>query len=120
MALISDEELQNRLEKYLTPSSIPPIVDATRILLQEKLKKLEKANFQVDFKPEIEIQANKESEIVIQANKDQIQFKTLVFFDCEATGLPSDTLPPRITEICFKALDVEHFLSLEPLLEMYK
>ena len=43
-------------------------------------------------------------------------FQTFVFFDLEATGLPSATNPPRITELCFKALDVKHFSALKPLL----
>ena len=49
-----------------------------------------------------------------------VRFQTFVFFDLEATGLPSDTRPPRITELCFKALDVEHFSALKQLLLMYK
>ena len=52
--------------------------------------------------------------------KDELRFQTFVFFDLEATGLPSDTRPPRITELCFKALDVEHFSALKQLLLMYK
>ena len=45
-----------------------------------------------------------------------VRFQTFVFFDLEATGLPSVTRPPRITELCFKALDVKHFSALKPLL----
>ena len=45
-----------------------------------------------------------------------VRFQTFVFFDLEATGLPSVTRPPRITELCFKALEVEHFSALKPLL----
>ena len=48
--------------------------------------------------------------------KDELRFQTFVFFDIEATGLPSATNPPRITELCFKALDVKHFSALKPLL----
>ena len=43
-----------------------------------------------------------------------LRFQTFVFFDLEATGLPSVTRPPRITELCFKALEVEHFSALKP------
>merc|ERR1719400_1726738 len=52
--------------------------------------------------------------------KEELRFQTFVFFDLEATGLPSDTRPPRITELCFKALDFEHFSALKQLLLMYK
>ena len=45
-----------------------------------------------------------------------LRFQTFVFFDLEATGLPSVTHPPRITELCFKALDIKHFSALKPLL----
>ena len=46
--------------------------------------------------------------------KDNLRFQTFVFFDLEATGLPSVTRPPRITELCFKALDIKHFSALKP------
>ena len=38
--------------------------------------------------------------------KDELRFQTFVFFDLEATGLPSDTRPPRITELCFKGQEI--------------
>ena len=53
-------------------------------------------------------------------SKGPKMIKTFVFFDLEATGLPSDTRPPRVTELCFKAVDVEHFSSLQQLFQMYE
>ena len=107
---ISDEELRNRLlPLYGSIDQIPPIVDATRSLLISKLSK----------NNGVEVVSNS-IPVLIACPKEAKDFKTLVFFDLEATGLPSDTCPPRITEIHFKALGTEHFLVLNNALELYK
>ena len=127
---ISDEELRARLAPFYENNGefLPPIIDATRSLLLAKLARLEHDN------QELEIFSNKKSNNVKLQNvhvvagmatgqpevADAKHFKTLVFFDLEATGLPSNVLPPRITELCLRALDLEHFLSLQPLLDLYK
>ena len=74
----------------------------------------------VDFEKKLKKLTKMDGDGLSKEVKDELRFQTFVFFDLEATGLPSDTRPPRITELCFKALDVEHFSALKPLLQMYK
>lgn len=40
--------------------------------------------------------------------------RTLVFFDLESTGLPSKTIPVKITELCFWAVERSHFQASKP------
>jgi len=131
--VIPDDELRKRL------SSIPalknlPIVDSTRPFLLQKL-----AQLQCTVKQEMDSviseagtqdkMNNPLEKIPMLPNGDRNDkliskgpktIKTFVFFDLEATGLPSDTRPPRVTELCFKAVDVEHFSSLQQLFQMYE
>ena len=74
----------------------------------------------VDFEKKLKKLTRMDGDGLSNQVKDELRFQTFVFFDLEATGLPSDTRPPRITELCFKALDVEHFSALKQLLLMYK
>ena len=69
LATLSDDELRSKLLS-LYGDQIPPIVDATRPLLISKL-------------------ANVKSSSQVQIiSDDLVSFKTLVFLDIEATGLP--------------------------------
>ena len=69
LATLSDDELRSKLFS-LYGDQIPPIVDATRPLLISKLAKV-KSSSQVQI-----------------ISDDLVSFKTLVFLDIEATGLP--------------------------------
>ena len=109
---ISDEELRIQLYSlYTSPDQIPPIVDATRSLLISKLFKSK-----LHCGGELEIT----SKPLYKVEDKIVNFNTLVFFDLEATGLPSDTVPPRITEIHLKALQTDHFITLKDVLRLYK
>jgi len=136
-ANLTDDELRSRLSSILGSSkNIPPIVDATRPLLMEKLSRLQcHGEFETIsddakclsvpkaiFSPLklLNIDPQKQDTTPLQPRNESRIFQSLVFFDIEATGLPSGTRPPRITELCLKALNAEHFISLKPLLEMYK
>ena len=81
LATLSDDELRSRLLAF--SDDIPPIVDATRSLLIGKLTKLEYAGGSELSTLE------KSNSILHQDSKvSQVFFKTLVFVDVEATGLP--------------------------------
>ena len=110
----SDEELRTQLlSLYTSPEHIPPVVDATRSLLISKVSKSK-----LDCGKELVIASKPLSKV--EAEIEFKTFKTLVFFDVEATGLPSDTINPRITEIHLKALQTDHFESLKDVLRLYK
>lgn len=134
--IISDDELRYRLLQFY--EDIPPIVEATRPVLLAKLeaknisqnvgdsqifkeKKLEKRNETVQQRPEERGERTKSEKRPPQVNAsdDSTKFQTLVFFDLEATGLPSQTLPPRITELSMIAVNVEHFAGWGQLLAIY-
>ena len=111
---ISDEELRTQLlSLYTSPEQIPPVVDATRSLLISKVSKSKLA-----CGKELEITSRPLGAVKVETEFKT--FKTLVFFDLEATGLPSDTVNPRITEIHLKALQTDHFMSLKDVLHLYK
>ena len=86
----------------------------------ERVKTFPGSKKLVDFEKKLKKLTKMDGDGLSKEVKDELRFQTFVFFDLEATGLPSDKRPPRITELCFKALDVEHFSALKQLLLMYK
>jgi len=130
--IIPDDELRNKLSSILG-TSIPPIVNSTRSFLLEKLAKLQ-CGVELEIVSDARSQEKIDSPLrkmpklannygngdVKPIFKEAKPIKTFVFFDLEATGLPSNTQPPRITELNLKAVDVEHFTSLKELLQIYE
>ena len=116
-ASLSDEELRARLVDLYKEEAkrLPPIVATTRNLLLRKVTSSDSMNVE-----EVEVSFSDNSNGIkivnnakVAAKKsNQIEFKTIVFLDLEATGLPTNTLPPRITELSMIALDADHFKSL--------
>ena len=103
---ICDDELRTKLLNiYDNVDSIPPITKETRSTLLRKVQS-QSRHYKICQTLDQEI-------FDMPKQKMPLKLKTLVFFDLEATGLPCGTLPPRITELAFLALDVEHFLAEE-------
>lgn len=113
-ANISDDEMRTHLMR-IYGNNIPPILDSTRTTL---MRRISQSNVNASdgsthddaILPEaISLNDVRSSPNPVKTNA----FKTLVFFDLEATGLNSQTSPPRITELCMKALDVQHFKTFD-------
>ena len=73
LTTLSDDELRTRLLSVYG-DHIPPIVDTTRSLLISKLATL---------KSDLDVSSSQ-----VQIRDGSVFFKTLVFLDIEATGLP--------------------------------
>ena len=104
---ISDEEIRTKLLRmFPSVENVPPITESTRATLLKSI-------VQIDGNDENSTELRGDAKpIAIQSGPNPIPKKdinTLVFFDLETTGLPSDTFTPRITELSFRALDVNHF-----------
>ena len=113
---LSDEEIRTKLlPVYRTMDAIPPIIEATRPYLLKKISEIEDH----PVNPCIAMSPNVGNDIFTMATQ-RSPLKTLVFFDLEATGLPKNAIPPRITELSFKALSVDHFSALEELYQNLK
>lgn len=114
---ISDEELRTRLAVILGSTDVPPVTDATRSVLMAKLSKAE-TDIAIDHSYTT-ARCSVAPTVTDAGDQVKSNFKTLVFFDVEATGLPGHTDPPRITELALKAVNVQHFLDLEQILKVY-
>jgi hypothetical protein len=113
---LSDEEIRTKLLPfYKTMDAIPPIIAATRPYLLKKISEIENhpVNSCIAMSPDVS------TDIFTMATQ-RSPLKTLVFFDLEATGLPKNAIPPRITELSLKALSIDHFSALEDLYQNLK
>ena len=136
--MITDDELRERLGRFYSSGSVPPITESTRPLLLTKLSNLEEqqptcsATTDVtmhDQKTDMSPSPNKveddedklmnEVEVVVKNPRKSDNPKpdhnngiiqTLVFFDLEATGLKSTVLKPKITELAMVAVSADDFL----------
>ena len=115
---LSDEEIRTKLLPfYKTMDAIPPIIAATRPYLLKKISEIEDhhpVNSCIAMSP-----PDVSTDIFTMATQ-RSPLKTLVFFDLEATGLPKNAIPPRITELSLKALSIDHFSALEDLYQNLK
>ena len=108
---ISDEEMRTKLMRmFPSVDNIPPITESTRATLLKSIVQID-GNDEKRSVNLTELRGDaKSTTIPIGPNPiSKKNINTLVFFDLETTGLPSDTFTPRITELSFRALDVKHF-----------
>ena len=108
---ISDEEMRTKLMRmFPSEENIPPITESTRATLLKSIVQID-GNDEKRSVNSTQLRGDaKPTTIPVGPNPiGKKNINTLVFFDLETTGLPSDTFTPRITELSFRALDVNHF-----------